>query len=161
MLMYLLSPVPLRPLHGGSIGPAADFHCNFLWHLKVIGQRSEAVTQPVDARLGQAALPIWQIGPVALRSLSKAASSWIMMGTFRVDVVFLFCSSRISALDTGIHSGFGGMSCLFSAAISDMRNEERANRAGIANESCFADRRHKHFNLFGIQEGLVWRGYGG
>ena len=33
----------IYPVHSGSISPAADFHCDFLRHLEVIGQRREAV----------------------------------------------------------------------------------------------------------------------
>jgi len=41
-------------VHGGCVGPAADFHGDFLWHLQVIGQADEAVAQSVNTYIGKA-----------------------------------------------------------------------------------------------------------
>ena len=38
-------------VHGSCVGPAADLHCNAFRHLQVIGQRSKAVPQAMDAHI--------------------------------------------------------------------------------------------------------------
>ena len=80
-------------------------------------------------------------GPAGFRSRWMAAvSSGIIIGTLRVEVVFLFCTLRwylLSALSTTapctrINLGFAGMSSHRRAWISEIRKEERANSAGTA-----------------------------
>ena len=52
-LNVCLGDVGVDLVHGGGVGPAADFHSDPLWDLQVIGQGGEAVAQAVESHIGQ------------------------------------------------------------------------------------------------------------